>query len=87
MLHNTDPNEPNDSFEISIYSKSREMSGLYRRVIGQIDQIVNRSFPSGPVNNLWHHEAGPKTIFFWAPLWKWTIVIAGIADLARPAHR
>ena len=39
------------------------MSGLYRRVIGQMDQIVNRSFPSGPVNSLWHHEAGPKTFF------------------------
>jgi len=26
-----------------------------------------------------------QTIFFWAPLWKWSIVVAGLADLMRPA--
>ena len=26
-----------------------------------------------------------QTVFFWAPFWKWTLVIAGIADFARPA--
>ncbi|KAH8354115.1 hypothetical protein KR084_000122 [Drosophila pseudotakahashii] len=28
---------------------------------------------------------GPKTIFFWAPLVKWSLVIAGLSDLTRPA--
>ncbi|KAJ8912090.1 hypothetical protein NQ315_012838, partial [Exocentrus adspersus] len=32
---------------------------------------------------LWQHPAGPKTIFFWAPLFKWGLVIAGLADLRR----
>ena len=31
--------------------------------------------------------AGPKTIHFWAPTFKWGLVIAGIADIARPAHK
>ena len=26
-------------------------------------------------------------MFFWAPAWKWSLVIAGISDLARPAHK
>ena len=62
-------------------------SRLYRALCGAGDAFVAKSFPKGPINTIWHHEAGPKTIFFWAPFWKWTIVIAGIADLARPAHR
>ncbi|XP_021933052.1 mitochondrial pyruvate carrier 2-like, partial [Zootermopsis nevadensis] len=36
---------------------------------------------------LWNHEAGPKTIFFWAPVFKWSLVIAGLGDLARPAEK
>jgi len=50
-----------------------------------MDAIVNKRFPAGRIHDMYHHAAGPKTIFFWAPMWKWTIVIAGIADLFRPA--
>jgi len=35
---------------------------------------------------MWEHPAGPKTVFFWAPAFKWSLVIAGIGDLARPAE-
>jgi len=35
---------------------------------------------------LWNHPAGLKTIHFWAPACKWVLVIAGIADLKRPAE-
>lgn len=30
--------------------------------------------------------AGPKTIFFWAPAFKWGLVLAGLKDIARPAY-
>lgn len=33
------------------------------------------------------HRIGPKTVFFWAPLMKWCLVIAGIKDLSRPADK
>ncbi|KAH0947967.1 hypothetical protein HN011_004006 [Eciton burchellii] len=33
------------------------------------------------------HPAGPTTIFFWAPLFKWGLVLAGLGDLERAAHR
>lgn len=30
---------------------------------------------------------GPTTIFFWAPTFKWGLVIAGIGDINRPAEK
>lgn len=35
---------------------------------------------------LWNHPAGPKTIHFWAPTFKWGITFANIADMQRPAE-
>jgi len=35
---------------------------------------------------IWNSPVGPKTVHFWAPIMKWSIVLAGIADLARPAE-
>ncbi|KAF7996798.1 hypothetical protein HCN44_002444 [Aphidius gifuensis] len=29
------------------------------------------------------HPAGPTTVFFWAPAFKWGLVIAGIGDVNR----
>uniref|UniRef100_A0A672Q731 Mitochondrial pyruvate carrier n=1 Tax=Sinocyclocheilus grahami TaxID=75366 RepID=A0A672Q731_SINGR len=28
-----------------------------------------------------------KTVFFWAPMFKWGLVIAGLADMTRPADK
>ncbi|XP_031434100.1 mitochondrial pyruvate carrier 2-like [Clupea harengus] len=30
---------------------------------------------------------GPKTVFFWAPWFKWGLVVAGLADFTRPAEK
>ncbi|KAK7057409.1 mitochondrial pyruvate carrier [Favolaschia claudopus] len=37
--------------------------------------------------NFMNHPAGPKTVFFWAPLMKWCLVGAGLKDLTRPADK
>jgi len=34
-----------------------------------------------------NHPAGPKTVFFWAPLMKWCLVAAGLKDINRPADK
>jgi len=34
-----------------------------------------------------NHPAGPKTVFFWAPLMKWCLVAAGVKDLQRPPEK
>ncbi|CAH1400879.1 unnamed protein product [Nezara viridula] len=55
------------------------MSIIYRRGIHMLDKLI-----PARLQPLWSHEAGPKTIFFWAPAVKWGLVIAGIGDLTRP---
>ncbi|KAK9805673.1 hypothetical protein WJX72_011289 [[Myrmecia] bisecta] len=35
----------------------------------------------------WNHPAGPQTIHFWAPTFKWGISIANIADFKRPPEQ
>ncbi|KAJ8013249.1 hypothetical protein DPEC_G00051300 [Dallia pectoralis] len=36
---------------------------------------------------IYNHPAGPKTVFFWAPMFKWGLVMAGLADMSRPAEK
>ncbi|XP_073127764.1 mitochondrial pyruvate carrier 4-like [Henckelia pumila] len=33
---------------------------------------------------IWNHPAGPKTIHFWAPTFKWGLSIANISDFSKP---
>lgn len=41
----------------------------------------------GKLQAFMNHPAGPKTIHFWAPAFKWGITFANIADLQRPADK
>jgi len=34
-----------------------------------------------------NHPAGPKTVFFWAPMFKWCLVGAGLKDMSRPTEK
>uniref|UniRef100_A0A0C9RRY0 Mitochondrial pyruvate carrier n=1 Tax=Wollemia nobilis TaxID=56998 RepID=A0A0C9RRY0_9CONI len=34
-----------------------------------------------------NHPAGPKTIHFWAPTFKWGISLANIADFEKPPEK
>eukprot|EP00879_Flechtneria_rotunda_P006488 GHRR01006817.1.p3 GENE.GHRR01006817.1~~GHRR01006817.1.p3 ORF type:complete len:106 (+),score=25.14 GHRR01006817.1:473-790(+) len=42
---------------------------------------------AGRLQAFWNHPAGPKTIHFWAPAFKWGITFANIADMSRPADK
>ena len=33
------------------------------------------------------NSLGPKTVHFWAPMFKWGLVIAGLADINRPVEK
>ncbi|PIO72322.1 hypothetical protein TELCIR_05753 [Teladorsagia circumcincta] len=59
---------------------------IYRALCNMGDKYVYPVLPAF-AKPVWNHPAGPKTVFFWAPTIKWGLVIAGIADLARPAHK
>ncbi|KAM7364194.1 mitochondrial pyruvate carrier 2-like isoform 1-T2 [Cochliomyia hominivorax] len=56
-------------------------SKIYQGLIGAVDKHV-----PDKLRPLWNHPAGPKTVFFWSPMFKWGLVIAGLSDLARPAE-
>ncbi|XP_076176232.1 uncharacterized protein LOC143151206 [Ptiloglossa arizonensis] len=58
------------------------MSVIYRKSVQTIGKYVPEKFQP-----LWNHPAGPQTIFFWAPAFKWGLVIAGLSDLQRPANQ
>ncbi|KAJ8709283.1 hypothetical protein PYW07_009109 [Mythimna separata] len=58
------------------------MSSIYKSIIKFVDKFVPNK-----VRPLWEHPAGPKTIFFWAPIGKWSLVLAGIGDINRPANK
>ncbi|KAG8383443.1 hypothetical protein BUALT_Bualt04G0013800 [Buddleja alternifolia] len=36
------------------------------------------------LHGLWNHPAGPKTIHFWAPTFKWTLTAANISNFSTP---
>eukprot|EP00924_Labyrinthula_sp_SR-Ha-C_P006633 maker-scaffold_29-snap-gene-0.54-mRNA-1 protein AED:0.01 eAED:0.01 QI:35/1/1/1/1/1/2/940/237 len=47
------------------------------------------SFFAGRVNtisNFLNHPAGPFTVHFWAPSWKWMLSLSNILDLKRPVE-
>jgi len=39
-----------------------------------------------PAKNFLMHAAGPFTIFFWAPTFKWAITFSNVGDLNKPAE-
>mmetsp|Transcript_9655 Transcript_9655/g.6921 ORF Transcript_9655/g.6921 Transcript_9655/m.6921 type:complete len:88 (-) Transcript_9655:291-554(-) len=42
--------------------------------------------PASTLRNILMHPAGPLTIFFWAPSFKWAITFSNIRDLEKPAE-
>jgi len=58
------------------------MSVIYKSLV----RVAGRFVPK-KLEPVWEHPAGPKTVFFWAPCFKWGLVIAGLGDLQRPAEK
>lgn len=54
----------------------------YHRILDKIEHIL-----PAKLRPLYNHPAGPKTVFFWAPMFKWGLVFAGLADMTRPAEK
>ncbi|KAH8412447.1 hypothetical protein KR009_002299 [Drosophila setifemur] len=56
------------------------LSKLYNVTINTAEKFVPNA-----LQPLWQAPAGPRTVFFWAPLFKWSLVLAGLGDsLNRP---
>ncbi|SCU90153.1 LAMI_0E00826g1_1 [Lachancea mirantina] len=44
------------------------------------------SAAAGAFRRFLNSETGPKTVHFWAPTLKWSLVFAGLSDLRRPVE-
>ncbi|VDK39432.1 unnamed protein product [Gongylonema pulchrum] len=62
------------------------MSCISDAVCAAADKIIYPILPEF-LKPSWDHPAGPKTVFFWAPTIKWCLVLAGLADMIRPADK
>ncbi|XP_021191150.1 mitochondrial pyruvate carrier 2 isoform X2 [Helicoverpa armigera] len=58
------------------------MSRVYKSIITIADRFV-----PGSMRPMWEHPAGPKTIFFWAPAFKWALVLASLDAYTRPLDK
>ncbi|XP_076685830.1 mitochondrial pyruvate carrier 2 [Andrena cerasifolii] len=58
-----------------------EKKSAYRKLMIGVASILPKK-----IRPIFLHAAGPTTIFFWAPTFKWALVIAGIGDLNRPPN-
>lgn len=61
---------------------ARGLRATYHRVLDKVELLLPEK-----LRPLYNHPAGPKTVFFWAPIMKWGLVCAGLADMARPAEK
>ena len=48
----------------------------------EMSSALNISF-----KRFWQSETGPRTVHFWAPALKWSLVIAGLSDISRPVEK
>ena len=60
----------------------RGLRATYHRVLDKVELLLPEK-----LRPLYNHPAGPRTVFFWAPIMKWGLVCAGLADMARPAEK
>jgi len=62
------------------------MSRALVKALTAVDTRI-QSKMSEQMKSKWNHPAGLKTIHFWAPAWKWALVIAGVSDYFRPPEK
>lgn len=61
---------------------ARGLRATYHRLMDKVELLLPKK-----LRPLYNHPAGPRTVFFWAPIMKWGLVCAGLADMARPAEK
>ncbi|CAI5449015.1 unnamed protein product [Caenorhabditis angaria] len=64
--------------------------GPHRRLYQYLCRFGDRHvYPRLPeiAKPAWNHPAGFKTVFFWAPTFKWILVFVGFSEAVRPAEK
>ncbi|KAK4694434.1 hypothetical protein P7C71_g3147, partial [Lecanoromycetidae sp. Uapishka_2] len=67
---------------------SRLARANFSRSIGRRYQTADATAAptQSTLSRLWNSPVGVKTVHFWAPVMKWSLVLAGVSDFARPAE-
>ncbi|KAL2050372.1 hypothetical protein ABVK25_009344 [Lepraria finkii] len=69
---------------------SRFARASFKKNIGRRYQTADATAAPTPQQStfqkLWNSPIGVKTVHFWAPVMKWSIVLAGVSDFVRPAE-
>lgn len=47
---------------------------------------MHANFKTGKFINWFNRPSGPRTVHFWAPVFKWSLVLASLGDFKRPAE-
>ncbi|KAK4753327.1 hypothetical protein SAY87_022125 [Trapa incisa] len=61
-----------------------EIHGKRERGERSLESEIHAMTAASKLQAFWNHPAGPKTIHFWAPTFKWVISIANVADFTKP---
>ncbi|MCJ1297695.1 Mitochondrial pyruvate carrier 2 [Hypocenomyce scalaris] len=67
---------------------TRAARASFRQPIGRRFQTTDAAAAPEQTTfqRLWNSPIGIKTVHFWAPVMKWTVVLAGASDFTRPAE-
>ncbi|KAM0800165.1 hypothetical protein BDR22DRAFT_266664 [Usnea florida] len=73
---------------LRLLQSGRFSCALIRNTTGRRYQTADATAAptEGILQRLWSSPVGVKTVHFWAPVMKWSIVLAGVSDFARPAE-
>ncbi|XP_018952380.1 mitochondrial pyruvate carrier 2-like isoform X1 [Cyprinus carpio] len=69
------------------------LRATYHRTLDRIELMLPPKLrplynhPAGKESTLLPLAVGPKTVFFWAPVFKWGLVVAGFSDMTRPPEK
>uniref|UniRef100_A0A3Q3IXH8 Mitochondrial pyruvate carrier n=1 Tax=Monopterus albus TaxID=43700 RepID=A0A3Q3IXH8_MONAL len=54
----------------------------YHRILDRIEHLL-----PAKLRPIYNHPAGPKTVFFWAPMFKWGLFVVVLRKRPRPAEK
>lgn len=72
-------------FQQAFRSQQRQQWGRRWQSTASAEQQAAQQ--AGWFKRMWDSPIGFKTVHFWAPVMKWALVLAGIADFGRPAEK
>ena len=84
--NNKNNSNKNSNFKPSIFIGSIASMGIIASISDKIQKVMLSITPE-KIAYFINHPAGPFTIHFWAPTWKWMLSVANLLDYDRPVEK